>query len=66
MRWRWLSSRAERGPSRADAAVEQSRRQLDEAKQERRHWEDFTERLRQIRERNHLADAVERALREGR
>lgn len=62
MRW---SRRAEGEPSRADAAIETSREQLDEARVQRRRWEDLAERLRRMREANHLAEKFRDAL-EGR
>lgn len=51
--------------SRADEAIAQSREQLEQARAERRRWEEFAERLREMRRRNHLAEAFDHAFREG-
>lgn len=71
MKWRWLRRRRHDTPKdpaldRADRAVELSREQAAEA---RRHLADaqrLAERFRELRQRNHFAEAFARALREGR
>ena len=62
MRWR---RRTQDEPSRADAAIETSREQLDEARLQRRRLEDLAGRIRRMREANHLAEKFRDAL-EGR
>lgn len=66
MRWpRLRRTRPPSEPSRADEALEQSREQLEKAREQRRRFEEFAAKVRRMREENHLAEAFDRAFREG-
>lgn len=52
-------ARADRALRRADAAYEATRRRDEQGRR-------LADRIREMRERNHLAEAIEHALREGR
>lgn len=66
MRWPRRRRREEPRPSRADEALADSREQLARERAQRPRWEELAAHLRAIRERNHLAETIERALGEGR
>jgi hypothetical protein len=65
MPWRRRKPDEEPSQSRADRAIEISESRLDEARERRREFRRFATRMKQIRERNHLAEAFERAFGEG-
>ncbi len=62
---RWWRRVPRPDPAVADRALEQSREQLDEARRQRRRWDDLAVRIRVMREQNHLAERFRDAL-EGR
>lgn len=67
MRLPWRRRKPDEEPpqSSADRAIEISETRLDEARERRREFRRFATRMKQIRERNHLAEAFDRAFREG-
>lgn len=62
MRWPWRR----RESDRADQALAQSREQLEQAQRQRDEVRRLAERLRDLREANHFAESIRRALGEGR
>jgi hypothetical protein len=60
MRWPWR-----RKPDSADEALAEARRQREEAQERRAEVESIANRLRKIREANHFAESIRRALGEG-
>jgi hypothetical protein len=65
MRWPWRH-RDDGGHERADRAVAQARERRREQQARDEGFLPLADRIRRMRERNHLAEAVEQALREGR
>jgi hypothetical protein len=65
MRWPWRH-RDEQGHARADAALERTREKREASRRKDAAGARLADRIRQMREANHLAEAIERALREGR
>lgn len=65
MKWpRW--KRDEQGHARADEAAATTERKLAESRRKDADGERLADRIREMRERNHLAEAIADALREGR
>lgn len=65
MRWPWRH-RDDAGHERADEALRQTAERREEQQERDDKFLPLADRIRRMRERNHLAEAVERALREGR
>ena len=66
MRWRWPWSRAQPGGGqdpRAMAAARESREKLEEQRSRQPEVDRVTRMLRELGQRNHFAESVERALR---
>jgi hypothetical protein len=65
MRWPWRHRNGS-AHERADRAVVEARQRREEQEERDEAFLPVADRIRRIREQNHLADAVEAALREGR
>jgi hypothetical protein len=61
MRW----PRRQREPDPADEALAEARAQRKEARERREEIKSIADRLREIREANHFAESIRRALGEG-
>jgi hypothetical protein len=64
MRWPWRH-RDEGGHERAEEALRRTRERRREQERRDGRFGPVADRIREMRERNHLAEAVEAALREG-
>lgn len=60
MRWPW-----QRKPDQADEALAEARREREEARERRKEVKSIASQLRDIREANHFAESIRRALGEG-
>ncbi|MCP9947290.1 DUF7620 family protein [Actinomadura madurae] len=67
MRWPWKQTHPDDGEqARADEALERTSEGLAETRRRDEAGYRLAERIRAMRERNHLAEAIEKALGEGR
>ncbi|NEA22597.1 DUF7620 family protein [Actinomadura bangladeshensis] len=67
MRWPWNQPHPDDGEqARAEAALERTSERLEETRRRDEAGHRLAEKIRAMRERNHLAEAIERALGEGR
>lgn len=69
MRWRRLRSGSDgdqAGHARADAAIRRADAQLEDSRRKEAAASRLARRIREMRKANHLAEAIEKALEEGR
>lgn len=66
MRWPWQQHPDDGERARADEALERATERLEETRRRDEAGHRLAARIRTMRDRNHLAEAIERALGEGR
>ncbi|WP_242890827.1 DUF7620 family protein [Actinomadura litoris] len=66
MRWPWQRQPDETERARAELALERTSERLEETRRRDEAGHRLAERIRQMRQRNHLSDAISRAFEEGR